>query len=105
MLKMGLITNIDDYSKYNCFWANVKTNHLSPDELQFFGWKYNKKYANYICTTPAFIKNYPVAYYYRKYFMKPYYKVKNRILRSGLTERELYERDMEAASVMNKFFD
>ena len=105
MLEMGLVTNIDNFSKYNCFWANVKTNFLSSDELQFFRWKYNKKYANYICTTPAFIKNYPLAYYYRKYFMRPYFGIKNKIINNGLTEHDLYKRDMEKAYEMNNFFD
>lgn len=105
MLEMGLVTNMDDFSKYNCFWANVKTNHLSPDELQFFRWKYNKKYANYICTTPAFIKNYPAAYYIRKFLMRPYFRIKNFFNDRGMTQRDLYERDMKSAVEMNKFFD
>ncbi len=33
LLKEGLVTNIDDYSKYNHYAANVKTRHLSTDEL------------------------------------------------------------------------
>jgi hypothetical protein len=78
LLAAGLVTNKDDYSRYNCFWANVKTHYLEPDDLQFLRWKYNKKYADYICTTPVFIKNYPLAYYYRHYFRRPYLKLKNK---------------------------
>jgi len=33
LLKEGLITNIDDYSKYNHYASNVKTRHLSSEEL------------------------------------------------------------------------
>ncbi len=33
MLKMGLVTNVKNLSKYNGFWANVKTNHLSSEDL------------------------------------------------------------------------
>ncbi|NOX47351.1 MAG: radical SAM protein [Chlorobi bacterium] len=33
LLKEGLVTNIDDYSKYNHYAANVKTRHLSTGEL------------------------------------------------------------------------
>ena len=33
LLKEGLVTNIDDYSKYNHYAANVKTRHLSTEEL------------------------------------------------------------------------
>ncbi len=104
MIGNGLVTNKYDYSRYNCFWANIKTNYLTPDELQFLRWKYNKKYADYICTTKAFIKNYPAAYYYRTYFMRPYRKLKNRIFQRNLTERDLYREDMNRAEEMNRFF-
>jgi radical SAM superfamily enzyme YgiQ (UPF0313 family) len=33
LIKEGLVTNIDDYSKYNHYASNVKTRHLSTDEL------------------------------------------------------------------------
>ncbi len=104
LLKAGLITNLYDYSRYNCFWANVKTSHLGPEDLQFLRWKYNKKYADYICTTPAFIKNYPLAYYYRQYFRRPILKFKNKLFQNKLSEKELYEQDMARAEAMNKFF-
>ena len=103
MIKNDLVTNKDDFSRYNCFWANIKTNYLSPDEVQFLRWKYNKKYADYVCTTKAFIKNYPAAYYYRAFFRRPFIKLKNRIFNEK-TERELYEEDMKRAEEINKFF-
>lgn len=104
LLKNGLVTNHHDYSRYNCFWANVRTNYLGAEALQFLRWKYNRKYADYICTTPAFIKNYPLAYYYRRYFRRPFLSFKNRFFQSKLSERELYERDMAGAEAMNRFF-
>lgn len=104
LLNAGLITNEYDYSRYNCFWANVKTNHLGPEDLQFLRWRYNKKYADYVCTTPAFIKNYPLAHYYRHYFRRPFLRLKNRLFGDNLSEMELYKRDMARAEAMNKFF-
>ncbi|MEK6738624.1 MAG: radical SAM protein [Planctomycetota bacterium] len=104
LLEAGLVTNKFDYSRYNCFWANVKTRYLEPDDLQFFRWKYNKKYADYICTTPAFIKNYPLAYYYRHYFRRPYLRLKKKFFGKEISEREQYRRDMEWAEAMNRFF-
>lgn len=103
MIKSDLVTNKDNFSRYNCFWSNIRTNYLSADELQFLRWKYNKKYAVYICTTKAFIKNYPAAYYYRIYFRRPYFKLKNKFFNGKLTERELYEKDMKKAEEMNIF--
>ncbi len=104
LLNAGLVINKYDYSRYNCFWANVKTHYLEPEAIQFFRWKYNKKYANYICTTPAFIKNYPLAYYYRQYFRRPFLRLKNRLSGNNPGEMELYKRDMAIAEAMNKFF-
>lgn len=104
LLNAGLVTNIHDYSRYNCFWANIKTNYLGPEDIQFLRWKYNRKYANYICTTPAFIKNYPLAYYYRQYLRRPFLKLKNKFFRNNLTEIEAYKKDMARAEAMNKFF-
>lgn len=104
LLNAGLVTNTNDYSRYNCFWANIKTNYLGPEDIQFLRWKYNKKYANYICTTPAFIKNYPLAYYYRQYFRRPFLKLKNKLSGNNLSDMELYTRDMARAEAMNKFF-
>ena len=33
LLNMGLITNPDDYSKYDCWEVNVKTKHLSTEQI------------------------------------------------------------------------
>ncbi len=42
LLQDGLITNPDDYWKYNGLWANVKTQHLTAEELQYFFWYYRQ---------------------------------------------------------------
>jgi len=38
----GLVTNLYDYKYYNGLWANVKTRHLSSEQLQYFFW-YHKQ--------------------------------------------------------------
>jgi radical SAM superfamily enzyme YgiQ (UPF0313 family) len=38
LLEEGLITNTTNYKKYNGLWANVRTRHLSSDELQYQFW-------------------------------------------------------------------
>lgn len=42
LLAEGLVTNPGDYSKYSGFWANIRTRHLSSEELQFFFWYYRQ---------------------------------------------------------------
>ncbi|MDD5206168.1 MAG: radical SAM protein [Desulfobacterales bacterium] len=43
LLEEGLVTNVDDYRWYNGMWANVKTRHLTPDELQYLFWYHRQK--------------------------------------------------------------
>lgn len=43
LLDEGLVTNVDDYRWYNGMWANVKTRHLEPDELQYLFWYHRQK--------------------------------------------------------------
>jgi radical SAM superfamily enzyme YgiQ (UPF0313 family) len=40
LLQQGLVTNPDDFRYYSGYWANVRTRHLSSDQIQFLRWKY-----------------------------------------------------------------
>ncbi|MFQ5714413.1 MAG: B12-binding domain-containing radical SAM protein [Candidatus Scalinduaceae bacterium] len=105
MLKMGLVTNVKDLSKYNGFWANVRTNHLSSEDLQFIRWKYNKEYYRIVGTTPAFKKNLPIGYQYMIDVLRSYKGVKKLVFgRNDMEEKELYLQDMEEARAMSSFF-
>ena len=42
LLDQGLVTNPDDYTRYNGMWANVRTHRLSADELQYLFWYHNE---------------------------------------------------------------
>ena len=42
LLDQSLVTNIDDYKRYNGLWANVKTRHLESDQLQYLFWYYKQ---------------------------------------------------------------
>jgi radical SAM superfamily enzyme YgiQ (UPF0313 family) len=43
LLGEGLVTNPDDYTRYNGMWANVKTRHLSSEQLQYLVWYHQQK--------------------------------------------------------------
>ncbi len=43
LLEEGLVTNPLDYKKYNGLWANVRTNHLSADQLQYLSWYHKQR--------------------------------------------------------------
>ncbi|MGI6637866.1 MAG: B12-binding domain-containing radical SAM protein [Desulfobulbus sp.] len=38
LIEAGMVVNMDDYKRYNGLWANVRTRHLSMEELQFEFW-------------------------------------------------------------------
>ena len=38
LMDNNLITNTDDYKLYNGLWANVKTKHLTSEQLQYMVW-------------------------------------------------------------------
>jgi radical SAM superfamily enzyme YgiQ (UPF0313 family) len=43
LIEQGLVTNAHDYKWYNGMWANVKTRHLDPDQLQYLFWYHRQK--------------------------------------------------------------
>lgn len=104
LLKAGLVTNIDDFRKYNGFWANVKTNYLSSDEIQFLRWKYRRIYSTFFKTTPVFKINFRLINLLRVLILRPYYRIKNFITSIGKTERELFEQEMARITKTNEFF-
>ncbi|MDI6742855.1 MAG: radical SAM protein [Smithella sp.] len=42
LLSEGLVANPAEYWKYNGLWANVRTRHLSTEQLQYFFWYYRQ---------------------------------------------------------------
>ena len=103
MLDAGLVTNKDDYSKYNGFWANVRTNTMEPDEIQFLKWQLDFKYRNMTDTTKHFPREYRWAALLGK-LTGCLRKLRHRITERGRTERQLYEEYIEKSRRLNIFF-
>jgi hypothetical protein len=103
LIKEGLVTNINDYSKYNGFWANVRTKYLSSDDLQFLRWKYKRKYSTFFKTTPVFKANFPMVDLLRVFILRPYYRIKNFITSMGKSEHDIFERDRKRFAEINNF--
>lgn len=102
--RLGLITREMDFTRYNGYWANVRTRFLSSDELQFLRWRYRRRYSTFFRPTPVFKANYPWVYLLRLLILRPYYRLKNLITSLGQTEREIFEREMQHYIKMNEFF-
>ena len=43
LMDAGLVTNATDYTRYNGMWANVRTRHLSAEDLQYLVWYHRQK--------------------------------------------------------------
>ena len=105
LIKEGLVTNINDYSKYDGFWANVRTKYLSSEDLQFLRWKYKRKYSTFFKTTPVFKANFAMVNLLRIFILRPYYRIKNFITSMGKSERDIFEKGMRILAEMNNFLN
>lgn len=105
MLQMDLITNKEDYSRYNTFWANIRTRYLSSTEIQFFRWKYNNLHSENMLATKTFIKNHPFWYFCTAYIWRPLSRLRNLLFGENLSEWERFQRDVRRAEELNHFPD
>jgi radical SAM superfamily enzyme YgiQ (UPF0313 family) len=103
LLRQGLITNLYDYSKYNGFWANVRTKHLDSQELQFIKWKYRRRYSTFYKTTKTFKSRFPLGWLLRVFALRPYYSARDLITQWGMSEKEIFKAEMEAFEHLNDF--
>ena len=62
--KLGLITNRDDYTRYDCWEVNIKTKHLSTEQIHKIRYDMNMHYLVESGAIFRLIKEYP------KYFTK-----------------------------------
>ncbi|KAF5414795.1 MAG: Ribosomal protein S12 methylthiotransferase RimO [Candidatus Methanogaster sp.] len=101
LIEMGLVTNTDDVTKYDGIYANVKTRHMSTDELQHLIWKMNIDYYDlswYLSNN--IIRRYPKWYLKRTLELIPKYtKRRMQLLLGRKTERDFYEEDMKSGEL------
>ncbi len=103
LLQQGLITNLYDFSKYNGFWANVRTKYLDSQELQFLKWKYRKKHSTFYKTTKTFKYRFPLIWLLRVLALRPYYNTKDLVTQLGRTEMEVFQAEMDTFEHLNDF--
>jgi len=103
LIKANLVSNMEDYRKYNGFWANVRTKHLSSEELQFLKWKYKRKYSTFFKTTPSFKSRFPLVNLLRVLLLRPYFRIKDATRSLRRTESEIFLEDMDKFNHLNDF--
>lgn len=105
LLKDNLITNEDDYKKYNGLYANVRTNHLSSEQLQYQFW-YQRQVVLGWWNPPAAVRRQnrlwiSIWRYIFKPFLKIYYQ--RAMQKYGWVGR--YEKEVRRWEKMNRFVD
>ena len=105
LLEGGFVTNTEDFSRYNGFWANVRTKHLSAEELQFVRWKCRRNYSAHENITPGLRKAYPVYALMHLLFIRPVRRFRRTLRNWNKTERDIFLEDMKRCEALNRFFD
>ncbi len=74
LMQGGYITS-DDLRRYSGFWANVRTNWMSPWEIEYWRWYYYRHYVNFRDPPIEWKYMSPLAYHIVKYLRKPWRKL------------------------------
>ena len=59
LLSQNLITNLNDYSKYDCWEVNIKTNHLTPQQIYDIRYQFEARYPVESGAIWRFARKYP----------------------------------------------
>ncbi|MFH0976802.1 MAG: radical SAM protein [Spirochaetota bacterium] len=105
LIKDGLVTNFDQYERYNGLWANVKTQRLDSDRLQYLFW-YHRQVTLGWWTPSAFAHNQKQLWVsVWNYIVKPImrYFSEKRVLREGWEKQ--YEKYIQRLEKINLFKD
>jgi radical SAM superfamily enzyme YgiQ (UPF0313 family) len=103
-VKGAYVVNPSDFRWYNGYWANVRTDHLTSDQLLFQRWKYRRMYSTFYKTTKAFKQNFPGINLLRTLWLRPYRGLKDRYREWKYSARELFEQEMNYHIQTNNFF-
>jgi anaerobic magnesium-protoporphyrin IX monomethyl ester cyclase len=104
LIDQGLVTNADDLKRYNGLWANVRTRHLSPEELQYLFWYHRQQVLGWWKPSSRVRRGQgwtAIWTYAFKPLLKAYYA--NILKKQGWKGR--YEREQKRLARMNYFPD
>ena len=105
LLDEGLVTNPSDYWKYSGLWANVKTRHLSAEQLQYFFWYYRQNVLGW-WTPSAFAGKQGIIWTSMwQYIIKPLMRFFYERKASQIGWHALHEVELENLKQMNAFDD
>jgi radical SAM superfamily enzyme YgiQ (UPF0313 family) len=105
LLAQGLIANQTDYKKYSGLWANVRTNFLSADELQYQFWFQRQQVLGWWNPPDPVRKQGRLWTSIWRFAFKPFLKLRYwLIMRQGGSQRR-YQREVRRWERMNAIKD
>lgn len=103
--QQGLVTNPSDFRYYNGFWANVRTKHLSSDQLQFLKWKYHRLSSLLFRPEPKVFQRRMRAFSaYRQMIGLPIRRLKEHWRYANASDYDLYRAEVDEAWRFSQFF-
>lgn len=105
LLDKGLVTNPDDYSTYNGIWANVRTDHLDSDTLQYLVWYHRQRILGWWEPSSHVRARGPLWTGIWLYIVRPFFKVVlgRQLRKIGWQGR--YDREIARLKKANHFAD
>lgn len=92
---------INDFRRYDGFWANVQTDWMSPWEIEYWRWYNYRRYVTFGNVPPEWKSVSQIAYYIVQYLRKPWQRLKF-ILQNPVKNFDRYQRKRSRA---NHLFD
>lgn len=105
LLSMDLITNKTDLKKYNGLWANVRTNFLDSDALQYHFWYQRQVVLGWWKPPNALKKQGKLWAWVWLFAFKPFLKLRYRRVLKKYGWQGRYKRELERLERMNTFAD
>jgi anaerobic magnesium-protoporphyrin IX monomethyl ester cyclase len=105
LLDEGLVTNAADFSLYNGAWANVRTRHLSADELQYLVWYHQNQEMGWWEPSARVRARGPIWTAIWRYAFRPYLKLRLGRLLKQQGWRGRYDLHVQRMAAANRFPD
>lgn len=105
LLDADLVTNRYDYTRYNGMWANVRTHHLSADELQYLVWYHSQKIMGWWEPSDRIRKQSRLWTSIWLYFFRPMMRVLIDRAQRKYGWRGRFEREIAGKKTINHFAD
>ncbi|NOQ45476.1 MAG: radical SAM protein [Desulfobulbaceae bacterium] len=105
LLVENLVTNTTDLSKYSGLWANVRTNHLDSDRLQYLFWYHRQQVLGFWDPSQHARTQGKLWTSIWRFTFKPFLKLHYRKVLKNMGWEGRYQREVQRWEDMNTFKD